>query len=294
MTTITTPAPAGAPPELTPGGRRAFRGVLLAAAAIIVTGSLAALAVAAWGVSTVRVATDNQTLPTTMRSLSIDAGGVPVAIRITGDRNAREARADLRVVNTSSGGDHRLTVTNEGAETRISVEGRPSGIFDWARGGEITVSLPPEQARRMTVRTQQDTGVTLVQTDLDQLIARTIDGSVVLRGAARRVEVQTVNGDIEAHRPITVAERFSATTSNGDIAVDFADAAPPTIEATSSTGDVVIGLPPKGPYLVRAQSDLSTKVQVPETSDPAVAVAEVTARSEAGDVVVEESERPRR
>ncbi|OBB61168.1 hypothetical protein A5757_00640 [Mycobacterium sp. 852013-51886_SCH5428379] len=289
MTTIAPPpADTGAPPELTPNGRKTFRGVLVAAAVVIVVGTLVALGVAAWGVSTVRVAADSHTLSPTMRSLSIDAGDVPVAIRITGDRDAREPRAELRVVNTSSGGDHQLTVTSEGAETRIRLEGRPSAIVDWARGGEITVSLPPEQARRMTVRTRQDTGVTLVQTDLDHLIAETSDGSVILGGGARSVEVKTVDGDVAARRPISVTERFAATTSDGDIAVDFGDTAPRTVEATSRSGDVVLGLPAEGPYLVRTESDQSSVVRVPETSDPARAAAQITARSESGDVVIEE------
>lgn len=288
MTTIAPPpAPPGAPPHLSPGGRKALRGGLIAAAAVIVAGSLAALAVTAWGVSTVRVTADTQTLPATLRTLSIDTGDIPIAVRIIDDRDAREPRLSLRVVNTSGAGEHHLTVTGDGAETRIGIEGRPSPILDWARGGEITVTLPPEQARRMTVRTEQETGVVMAQTDLDQLVARTAHGAVILSGGARRMEIQTVDGDIAAHQPISVGERFTATTSGGDIAVDFGNP-PRTVEATSRAGDVVLGLPPRGPYLVRTQSDESVSVQVPETADPSAAVAEVTARSERGDVVIEE------
>jgi hypothetical protein len=268
--------------------------MLVAAAAILVVGSIVALAMTAWGVSAVRVTADSQTLPTAMRTLAIDTGDVPVAIRITDDRDARESRASLRLVNTSGSGDHRLTVTTERGETRIGIQGRPSAILDWARGGEITVTLPPEQARRLTVRTQQDTGVVLAQTALDQLIARSVDGPVILSAAARRVEIETVNGDVTAHRPINIAERFAATTSNGDIEVDFADVTPKTIEATTDTGDVVLGLPGEGPYLVKAHSDRSADVEVPQTSDPSAAAAEITARSGSGDVVIEGVDRPRR
>jgi hypothetical protein len=50
----------------------------------------------------------------------------------------------------------------------------------------------------------------------------------------------------------------------------------------------VLALPDPGPYLVRAQSGDSTQVRVPETDDPADAAAQITARSDDGDVVVEE------
>lgn len=289
MTTLTPPppAPVGPPPELSPGGRTALRGVLIAVAAVLVVGSVAALSVTAWGLSTVRVLSDSHTLPASMRSLVVDTADIPVAIRITTDEDAREARASLRLVNTASSGDHRLAVTTAGPETRLILEGRPSPTFGWARGGEVTVTLPPEQARRLTVRTQQQTGVVLAQADVDQLIARTTHGAVVLSGSARRVEVQTADGEVTARDPISVRERFTATTSEGDIAVDFRDAAPRTVEAISRDGDIALGLPDRGPYLVHASGD-STRVQVPETTDAADAVSEVTARTDHGDVVIEE------
>ncbi|BBY14782.1 DUF4097 family beta strand repeat-containing protein [Mycolicibacterium litorale] len=292
MTTITPPppAPVGPPPELSPGGRTALRGILIAAAAVLVVGSVAALAVTAWGLSTVRVLSDSHALPAGMRSLVIDSADVPVAIRIATDPDAREARASLRLVNTASGGDHRLALTNTGPETRLVLEGRPARAFGWARGGEITVTLPPEQARRLDVRTQQQTGVVFAQADVDQLIARTTHGAVILSGSARRVEVQTDDGAVTARDPISVRERFAATTSEGDIVVDFRDAAPRTVEMVSRDGDIVLGLPDRGPYLVRAQSGDSTKVRVPETTDPADAVSEITARSDRGNIVIEEGD----
>ena len=51
--------------------------------------------------------------------------------------------------------------------------------------------LPPDLARRLTVTTQQKIGVVLAYADLDQLIARTDDGEIVLSGSARRIEVHT-------------------------------------------------------------------------------------------------------
>jgi hypothetical protein len=293
VTTIAPPAPAGPPPPLSPGGRTAVRVVLVAVAAVVVVGIVATLGVLAWGLSTFRVITDSQNLPSAMRSLVVDTADMPVAIRVTADRDAREPRASLRLVNSTRAGEHRLAVTTDADGTRVSIDGHTSSILEWARGGEITVTLPPDQARRLTVRTQQDTGVVLAQADLDQLIARTTDGAVVLSGAARRIEVHNVNGDVTSRDPISVTERFSATTADGDITVDFKDTAPRTVEATSRDGDVVIGLPDRGPYLVHAQSGESTKVRVPETDSAATAVAEVTARSDNGDVVVE-SVAPRR
>jgi Putative adhesin len=287
VTTIVAPPPVNPPPQLSPGGRTAFRVALIATASLLLAGTVAALGVAAWGVSTVRVITDHQTLPATMRSLVIDTAHIPVAIRIVADRETREAGADLRLVNTTHSGEHRLQVTTDGNEARIVIAGNPSPVLEWARGGEITVAVPPEQARRLTVRTEQEIGMVISQADVDQLIARTTDGAIILRGGARRVEAHTVSGEIVSRDPIAVTEQFSATTSDGDIAVDFRDTAPRRIDAVSRSSDVVIGLPERGPYLVHAQSGSSTQVRVPETTDPDAAVAEVTVRSDDGDVVVE-------
>ena len=71
--------------------------LLIGAAAVLVLGSLGALSVAAFGLSTFRVITDSKPLPSAMRSLVIDTGRLPVAVRITTDRAATEPRADRRV-----------------------------------------------------------------------------------------------------------------------------------------------------------------------------------------------------
>lgn len=293
MTTMTAPPPApeGPPPQLSPAGRTALRGILIAVAAILVVGSIAALAVTAWGLSTVRVTAERHDLSAAMRSLDVDTGDVPVAIRITADPKARTPQVSLRLVAMRGGDDHRLTVTAQGDRARLAVKGGPTSMLGWARGGEITVTLPPEQARRMSVRTQQDTGVVFAEADLDQLIARTSDGPIVLSGATRSVEVQTVDGDVTSRQPIAVAERFAVTTSDGDVAVDFRDPAPRTVTATSRDGDVELGLPARGPYVVRARSESEASVRVPETTDVALAASVVTATSESGDVVIGEVRR---
>jgi hypothetical protein len=283
------PAPATPPPPLSPGGRTAFRIVLIAAAAVLVVGTLASLGTVAWGISSFRVITDSKTLPTAMRSLVVDTGSVPVAIRITTDREAREPRADLRMVNSTRAGANPLTVNADRESARITLSGESSAFLNWGRAGELTLVLPPELGRRLTVTTQQDTGIVLAQADLDQLIARTDNGEVILSGSARRIEIYTDNGDMVTRDPISVSESFSATTDNGDIKVDFADAAPRTVDATSDNGDVIVALPTRGPYVVNASTDNGdTAVRVPQATDRENAAAVVTARSENGDVTIDD------
>lgn len=293
MTTIAPPPPAPAtpPPPLSPGGRTAFRISLIAAAAVLVVGTLIALGVAAWGVASFRVITDTKPLPVAMRSVFVDTGSVPVAVRITTDREAREPRVDLRMVNSTRAGANPLAVNTDATGTRISIKGEGSTFLDLGRAGEITLVLPPDLARKLTVTTQQDTGVVLAQADIDQLIARTDNGEIVLSGSARRIEIHTDNGDVVTREPISVSESFSATTDNGDIRVDFSDAAPRTIDVTSDNGDVIIALPARGPYVVNASAGEdagATVVRVPQTTDRKAAAAVITARSDNGDVIIDD------
>jgi Putative adhesin len=294
VTTIAPPPPAPpatTPPTLSPGGRTAIRVLLIAAAAVLVLGTVGTLGAAAWGLSTFHVITDTEPLPSTMRSLVVDAGELPVAVRITADRAATEPRADMRMINSTRAGSHPLTVTNEAGETRVAISGEPSPYLQWGRAGEINIVLPPDVARRLTVTSQQETGVLMAQADVDQLIARTTNGPVLLSGSARRVEVHSVDGDVITRTAISVTESFSATTANGDIEVDFKDAAPRTLDATTANGDVRIGLPPRGPYVVNANTGDergATVVRVPQTTNRTGAAPVITARSETGDVVIDD------
>ena len=284
------PAPPSSPPPLSPGGRTAIRLLLIAAAAVLVLGTVGALGVAAWGLSTFRVVTDSKPLPSTMRSLVVDTGQLPVAVRITADRDAGEPHADMRMINSTRAGSHPLTVTNDSANTRIAIGGEPSPFLQWGRAGEINVVLPPELARRLTVTSQQRTGVLMTQADLDQVTARMTHGAVLLSGDARRIEVDSVDGDVVARTAVAVTESFRATTANGDIEVDF-KTAPRTLDATTDNGDIRIALPPRGPYVVNANtSDRSgdTVVRVPQTSDRKGAASVVTARSDTGDIMIDE------
>lgn len=287
---MTTPTPATPtpPPPLSNGGRLGIRALLITAAAVLVLGSFGVLGAAAVGVGSTRVVTDSRALPATMRSLVITTGDIPMAIRITADPTVTEPRADLRMVTSTRAANQQLDVANGAEGTRVTVSGETPAWLEWARGGEITVALPPDLARRLTVTTNLNTGVLMARADLDQLIARTTNGPVILDGSARRIDVNTRNGSITTSKPISVRESFSATTVEGDITAEFKDAAPRTVDAVSRNGDVTVALPARGPYLVRAQSGESTRVRVPETSNPAAAAAQVTARSDDGAVTVEE------
>ena len=150
---------------------------------MLVVGTVGITGRLALGISNFRVVTDSKALPPTMRSLVVDTGSVPVAVRITTDRDAREPRADLRMVNSTRAAENPLSVSTDRTESRVTINGEPSAFLQWGRAGEITVVLPPGIARRLSVTTQQKTGVVLAQADLDQLIARTDNGAVVLSGA---------------------------------------------------------------------------------------------------------------
>jgi hypothetical protein len=289
-TTIAPPPPApAAPPPLTPGSRTAVRVLLVAAAAVLLIGTVSSLAVAAFGLSALRMTTDTQPLPAAMKSLTVDTADSTTLVRIVADRAAAEPRVDLRQVDSRQSPGAAVSVTNEPGGTRATVATQSGKFMDWNRAGELTVTLPPDLARKLSVTVQQEDGVVMAQADVDQLVARTTDGAIMLSGSARRVEITSQDGSVITTEPISVIESFSATTSDGSINVDFKNAAPKTVDVTSRDGDVTIALPPRGPYLVDANTDHgdgSTEVQVPQTNDPDDAAALVTARSEDGNVVV--------
>jgi hypothetical protein len=265
------------------------RVLIVVAATVLLIGTVSSLGVAAFGLSALRVTNDTQPLPAAMRSLTVDTAGSPTLIRIVTDRDAREPRVDLRLIDTRRSPGAAVVVTNDPAGTRVSVGPQSGSFMDWHRGGQLTVTLPPELARRLSVTVQQEDGVLMAQADLDQLVARTIDGAVMLSGAARHIEIVSQDGSVITRDPISVSESFSATTTDGDIAVDFKDAAPRTVDVTSRDGGVTVALPARGPYLVDANNenaDGTTVVRVPQTSDRDSAASLVTARSDNGDVVV--------
>ncbi|PRC62412.1 hypothetical protein C6A85_03200, partial [Mycobacterium sp. ITM-2017-0098] len=70
----------------------------------LVIGTVASLTTAAWGISNYRVVKDSAALPNTLTTLTVDTGPVPVAVRITTDREVREPRVDMRMVNSTRAG----------------------------------------------------------------------------------------------------------------------------------------------------------------------------------------------
>lgn len=272
-----------APPPLTPGSRTAVRVALVLAASVLVLGSVIALGVTAWGLSGVRVVADEKSLPKDMRSLTIDTGAIPAAVRLTTDAEAAEPHATMRIINAPRGGDQALAVTQEAGGTRLTVTGEASQFMDWGRAGEITVTLPPDLARRLSVTAQLNDAALFSQADLDSLVVTNVDGDVVLSGSTGRIEIHTRDGDVVARQPISVSESFLTSAVDGDVKVDFTGTPPRRLEATTRDGDIAISLPDPGPYLVRASGD-TTWVRVPETNDPARAASEVTVRTVDGTV----------
>lgn len=280
------PADAAAPPALTPGGRSAMRSLLVVTAIVVTLSTAAGIGGLAWGISSVRVAAETETLPADFSSLTIDTGNMPTAIRITSDRNVSEPRVRMRLLNTAKDDHQALQVTRNGGAVSLTVTGEPSPLFDFGPPGEIMVTLPPDVAHRLSVTTKQQVGVMLSQTDLDQLTVHNTDGAVVLGGNARRIEIHTQSGDIQTRAPIVVTDAFVAESTDGHIGVDFREVAPRTVDITNRDSDIDITVPTGGPYLVRAQAGDHAKVRVPQTEDPARAVAQITARTDDGSISI--------
>lgn len=279
-------ADAAAPPALTPGGRSAMRSLLVVTAIVVTLSTAAGIGGLAWGISSVRVAAETETLPADFSSLTIDTGNMPTAIRITSDRNVSEPRVRMRLLNTAKDDHQALQVTRNGGAVSLTVTGEPSPLFDFGPPGEIMVTLPPDVAHRLSVTTKQQVGVMLSQTDLDQLTVHNTDGAVVLGGNARRIEIHTQSGDIQTRAPIVVTDAFVAESTDGHIGVDFREVAPRTVDITNRDSDIDITVPSGGPYLVRAQAGDQAKVRVPQTEDPARAVAQITARTDDGSISI--------
>lgn len=268
------------PPSLTGRQRTAMRVVLVIVGSLLALGSLVSLGVLASGLGGTRVVTDSKALPLGMQELAIDTGDVPVTIHLISDANAKEPRADLRLVTNSD--DTQLAVTEGGAGSRITLRDSGSGFLWFERTGELRVILPPDTARDLGVTVDQGAGSLSVDATLRQLVART-DTSATLGGSARLIDVDA-HGNILTSSAIAVADSFKAHSGHGSISAEFR-AAPRTTEATAG-GDVKVQLPGPDPYRVRAASDRSTLVTVPQT--PAPSAAQVTARSENGNVEVTE------
>lgn len=278
------------PPILTDSGRTAIRVVLVLSAALLLLGGLGTLGAAAVGIGSTRVLADSRALPSAMRSVSIDTGDLPMAVRVTADAAAREPRAELRFISAAKVGPHTLDISGEATSTRIAVKGEAPEWLDWARAGELTLVLPPNLARGLSVTTRQRTGVLMADADIDELVADTTNGAVLLRGAARRIDVHTRNGAVHTRNPITVAESVRVETAEGPIGIELTGAPPRTIEAITRRGDIAIALAGRGPFLVDARAGRyhEAMVNVTQTSDARRAAATITAHSTTGSVTVDE------
>lgn len=144
------PAPG---PALSGGNHAAMRVVLIVIGALVALGSLVSLGVLAKGVGDIRVVTETRTLPADIRSLSIDTGDVPVAVRLITDADASEPRVDLRLVTSSD--DTQLAVAEDGAGSRITLSDNGSGFLWFDRTGEIKIILPPDVAKELNVTVNQ-------------------------------------------------------------------------------------------------------------------------------------------
>lgn len=285
------PPPVQPPPSLSPAGRTGFRALVVIAAALLTVLALGALTAVAVGVGSTRVVADSQPLPATMRTLTVDTGSVPMSVQIETDADAREPRADLRFISAADADDHTLDIAG-GPDTRISVRGTTPDWMEWARAGQLTIVLPPELSRRLTVTTEQQLGVLNMDADLDRLVARSTGGAVILEGSARVIEAEVRQGAVVSDNPVRVRESFTANVIEGEVDVTFADEPPAAIEATTSNGAVILDLPGDGPFLVTAIADSgrgSTQVQVPQTTDPGEAVSTVLARTGSGEIVIEQA-----
>lgn len=276
------PSAHDAPPSLTGRQRTVMRVVLVVIGSLLALGSLVSLGVLASGLGGTRVVTDSKGLPLGMQALTIDTGDVPVTIHLITDANAKESRANLRLVTNSD--DTQLAVTEEADGGRITLRDNGSGFLWFKRTGELRVVLPPDVAKDLSVTVHQGTGSLSVDATLRQLVAKT-DTSATLAGSARAVDVDA-RGDITTSSAIAVADSFKAQSGSGSISTEFR-AAPRAIEATAA-GDVKVQLPGPDPYRVRAVSepDHGTMITVPQT--PAEDAPGVTARSENGNVEITE------
>jgi hypothetical protein len=126
-----------------------MRIVLAFIGVVVVLASFASLGVLAIGLSSTRVVTDTQALPSNMRALAIDTGDDQVVVKVVTDADAQEPRVDVRMV--TRGDDSPVAVAAEASSTRITLSDSGSGFLWFSRTGEITVILPPDVARGLSV-----------------------------------------------------------------------------------------------------------------------------------------------
>ncbi|MCV7193077.1 hypothetical protein [Mycolicibacterium brumae] len=285
-TLTVTPDHPPAPPAPTGGSRGAIRAVLVLVAALACLGAVGVLGAAAAGIGSSRAAADDVDLPAGLRALTVNVGDLPISLQVTADPQATAPRAEVRYVTALGAGRPALRLSDDGAT--LSLSGERDGWLRWARAGELTLVLPPETARAMTLTIGQRFGALQVDADLDRLNARNDNGAVLLRGSANAMDIRNQHGVVHSRGPISVRDSFTANSAEGEIEVDFRGTPPRRVDVSTGAGEVQIGLPGDGPFAVTAASDRgSTEIRVPQAFDPGAARANVTARSGSGDVTVQ-------
>lgn len=154
------------PPALSGGHRTAMRVSLAVIAVVVTLGSLVSLGVIAFGLSSIHVVTDTRALPVSTRSLTVDTGDIPVAVRLVTDADAREPRVELRMVTRGDG--TQLTVVEDATNSRITLSDSGSGFLWFKRTGEMKVILPPDVARDLSVTVNEQDRSPANEASLDQ------------------------------------------------------------------------------------------------------------------------------
>ena len=160
-----------------------------------------------------RVTNDTQPLPAAMRSLTIDAADACRHSSASWPTAPPQSRGWTFARSTRNVGRRaRWSVTNDATGTRVTARRPVADVHGLAiAAGELTVTLPPELARKLSVTIQQEDGALMAQADLDQLIART-DGRrrrAQRLGSAHR-DRQPATGSVVTREPISVSESFIA------------------------------------------------------------------------------------
>lgn len=270
------------------GSRGPIRVALILVAALVCLGAVSLLGAAAAGIGSSRAAADDVELPAGLRALTVNVGDLPISLRVTADPEATAPRAEIRSVSALGAGRPELRLSDDGAT--LSLSGERDGWLRWARAGELTLVLPPDTARAMTLTIGQRFGALQVDADLDRLNARNDNGAVLLRGSANTMDIRNQHGMVHSRGPISVRDSFAVTSGEGDIDVDFRGTPPRRVDVSTGAGQVEIRLPGEGPFAVTAASERGgTQVRVPQAFDPETAVAVVTARSGSGRVSIDRS-----
>ncbi len=112
-----------------------MRVLVVVPAALLSLGTLGSLGALAFGPGSIRVVTDTQALPASVRLLTVDTGDVPLVVRLTTDVDAKEPRVNLRMVTSTD--DTQLAVANDDAGSGVTLSDSGSEFLRFNSAGEI-------------------------------------------------------------------------------------------------------------------------------------------------------------